>query len=321
MRSTTVATALAFVSAAEAGVRTSSTANHTCVLQEPFLSCSTEADPAKVDSCCVETFGGLVLATQFWSTYTGGEDKGQKLPAESWGIHGLWPDFCDGSYTQYCDLKRQYDPHPSPNTTNGLPNGTIVPPYNGPTVDTFLEKFDRYDLLEYMNKYWIAQNQPNHELWAHEFSKHATCFSTFDVECYGPQYVQHEELVQYYETAIKYYQDLPTYDWLADADIKPSNKTKYSLTQFQDVLYKAYGALPFIGCSGPRFNETVAGRNTTDRGFTVISEAWYYSHVYGQPQAHDYEPVNASASYVTNCAKTPGALTYPKRSKGSESWY
>ena len=72
----------------------------------------------------------------------------------------------DGSYTQYCDLSRQYDPVPSPNTTNALPNGTVVPAYNGSGIGTFLEPFGRYDLLDYMNKYWIAQNSPNQDLWA-----------------------------------------------------------------------------------------------------------------------------------------------------------
>jgi len=33
--------------------------NHTCELQTPLLSCPSSS-PSKVDSCCVETFGGLV---------------------------------------------------------------------------------------------------------------------------------------------------------------------------------------------------------------------------------------------------------------------
>jgi ribonuclease T2 len=134
--------------------------NHTCLLQKPLLSCPPQ-DPSKVDSCCVETFGGLVLSTQFWSIYTGREDEGQVLPSDTWSLHGLWPDFCNGSYTQYCDLTRQYDPIPSPNTTTGTPAGTPVLPYTGPNIGTFLEPFGKADLLEYMNTYWIAQNQDN----------------------------------------------------------------------------------------------------------------------------------------------------------------
>jgi ribonuclease T2 len=40
------------------------------------------------------------------------------------------------------------------------------------------------DLLAYMKKYWVNQGAPSWELWAHEFSKHATCYSTFQKECY-----------------------------------------------------------------------------------------------------------------------------------------
>lgn len=53
------------------------------------------------------------------------------------------------SFTQYCDLTRQFDPTPSPNTTNGLPNGTVVPAYKGPGVDTFILEFGRLDLIDY----------------------------------------------------------------------------------------------------------------------------------------------------------------------------
>ena len=31
--------------------------------------------------------------------------------------------------------------------------GTTVPLYDGPSIETFLEPFGKYDLLEYMNKY------------------------------------------------------------------------------------------------------------------------------------------------------------------------
>jgi ribonuclease T2 len=105
-----------------------------------------------------------------------------------------WPDFCNGSFTQYCDFSRQYDPHPSPNVTDGMP----VPPYNGPGVDTFIKAFGRYDLLDFMNRYWINQGDTNAHFWAHEFSKHATCFSTYDVKCYKP-YKEHEDVIDFFQ--------------------------------------------------------------------------------------------------------------------------
>lgn len=84
----TVATALFAATASAQLYPDQSNLNHTCLLQKPLLSCP-EQDPTVVDSCCVETFGGLLLTTQFWSTYTGGESSGQLLPADTWTIHGM----------------------------------------------------------------------------------------------------------------------------------------------------------------------------------------------------------------------------------------
>ncbi|KAF1842644.1 ribonuclease T2 [Cucurbitaria berberidis CBS 394.84] len=292
--------------------------NHTCQLQEPLLSCPSQ-DPSKVDSCCVETFGGLLLTTEFWNTYTGLESQGQLLPTDAWTLHGLWPDYCDSKFGQYCDLNRQYDPIPSPNTTNGLPNGTFVAPYTrGPNIGTFLERFGRYDLLEYMNTYWTGFNQDNPGFWAHEFSKHATCFSTFNVPCYGPQYRQHEDVVDFFETAIKYYKRFPTFKWLEDECITPSNSTTYTYSKLRDILFERHGGIPFLGCSGPRYNTTTTGKGSTDNGFTVLNEVWYYEHVYGRPQEGNTVPVNASSTYLTNCAKAEGAIRYYERTNSSE---
>ncbi|EME82494.1 uncharacterized protein MYCFIDRAFT_189121 [Pseudocercospora fijiensis CIRAD86] len=291
MRSVVLTAASAFTAHAALYPKTG-TSNHTCVLDPAYLSCSAKANPADVDTCCVETYGGLLLATQFWDVWA---DK--PLPENTWTLHGLWPDFCNGSYTQYCDLSRQYDPVPSPNTTNGLPNGTVVPPYNGSNIGTFLEPFGKYDLLAWMNKYWISQTGPNADFWGHEFSKHATCFSTFDVPCYGPKYQQHEEVVDFFETAIGYYQKFSTWEWLAKHGITPSNSTGYSRVQLENALAAEHGAVPYVGCSGPRYNDTAAGKaaKSTDTGRTVLSEVWYYMHVFGRPQDHRYVPVDQTS--------------------------
>lgn len=231
------------------------------------------------------------------------------MPPNTWTLHGLWPDFCNGSFTQYCDLSRQYDPDPSPNTTNGEPNGTPVPPYTGPNVGTFIEAFGKYDLLAWMNTYWINQGAPNYDFWAHEFSKHGTCYSTFDLPCYGPKYVEHEDVIQFFETAIMYYKRLPTFDWLAESGIVPSNSTTYTLSHIQNALTWKYGAVPYLGCSGPRYNSTHAGANSTDNGRIILDEVYYYHYVYGRPQDGRAVPVDA-VSPNTNCATTEGAIYY-----------
>jgi ribonuclease T2 len=170
-----------------------------------------------------------------------------------------------------------------------------------------------------MNKYWINQGATNEALWAHEFSKHATCYSTFDVPCYGPEYVQHQEVVEFYETAIKYFIRLPTWRWLAQAGIRPSNTTGYSLSDIQTALTKGYGKLPYLGCSGPAYNTTAAGKGTTDNGAIYLDEAWYYFYAYGRPQDGAWVPLDASVSgsAVSTCATTKGAVQYLQRTTTS----
>ncbi|KAK1057814.1 hypothetical protein LTR74_013886 [Friedmanniomyces endolithicus] len=310
-----IAAVTAFITSATASLYGESDLNHTCILQPDYLSCSKQANPTTVDSCCVETYGGLVLQTQYWDINTGYEAEGQLLPAYSWTIHGLWPDFCNGSYTQYCDLGRQFDPHPSPNTTNGKRNGTAVPAYTGPGISTFLAPFGKLDLLAYMNKYWVSQGSPNSDFWAHEFSKHATCYSTFDIPCYGPEYRQHEDVVDFFQTVVKYFMRFPTWGWLGAHGIYPSNTTTYTLGAMEAALMHEYGAVPYLGCSGPDFNLTAAGANSTDDGGTVLDEVWYYMHTYGRVQDGQSIPVNQTGS--SSCASAPGAITYPERASGS----
>lgn len=125
------------------------------------------------------------------------------------------------------------------------------------------------------HRYWVSQGQPNPDFWAHEFSKHATCYSSFDVACYGPQYVPHQDVVDFFETAIAWYRSVPTFTWLAAAGIVPSNTTAYTLADVQTVLAGAFGAVPYLGCSGPKYNSTAAGAGSGDAGYTVLDEVWY----------------------------------------------
>ncbi|EJF66828.1 ribonuclease T2 [Dichomitus squalens LYAD-421 SS1] len=249
------------------------------------------------NTCCSPTPGGLVLQTQFWDTYTGFEKQGQLLPKNSWTIHGLWPDNCDGSYEQYCDLSRQYDPTPSPLV---LPDGTPVPPYTGPGVDTFVAEFGRVDLLDFMNKYWVSQGSPNSGFWGHEFSKHATCTSTFDVACYGPDYKNHQDVVDFFDAVVRAFKNYPTFNILAASGILPSNKTTYSLSQLQGALKAQTGAVPYLGC----------GSNGT-----VLQEVWYFHHVLGTEQFGHFKTVDSTTK--SSCSPTAG-IHYFERTPTSE---
>lgn len=266
-----------------------------CLSQPATYSC--ENTTVIQNTCCSPTPGGLVLSTQFWDTYTGLERQGQLLPKNSWTLHGLWPDNCDGSFDGYCDLSRQYDPAPSPTT---LPNGTLVPVYKGPSVATFIEAFGRYDLLDYMNKYWVSQGSPNADFWAHEFSKHATCTSTFDIACYGPGYKKHQDVVDFFQAATRAFKQYPTFDMLASFGIVPSNKTTYTLSQFQTALSSQTGAIPYLGC----------GKNGT-----VLQEVWYCSHVFGTEQFGHFKTLDSVTK--SSCSAT-APIWYYERTATSE---
>jgi len=136
-----------------------------------------------------------------------------------------------------------------------------------------------------------------------------TQLTMLQLPCYGPNYTEHEDVIDFFETAIKYYQRYPTWSWLAEAGITPSNTTQVTLSDIQGTLTKASGAVPYIGCSGPRYNETGAGRGGNDTGRTVVSEVWYYNHVYGRVQEGVSVPINATGS-TSSCAKAENALWY-----------
>jgi ribonuclease T2 len=71
---------------------------------------------------------------------------------------------------------------------------------------------------------------------------------------------------------------------------------------------------------GSRYNTTDAGKGSLDNGYTLLSEVWYYYHVYGRVQRNQGLPVSASINggSVSSCSKTPGAIRYLERAAGSE---
>lgn len=166
-----------------------------------------------------------------------------------------------------------------------------------------------------MNTYWVSQGSPNSEFWEHEFSKHATCYSAFDIPCFGPMYQLHEDVVDFFQTVILYYQRLPSLQWLETHGIRPSNSTTYTLSDIESALQTEYGATPYVGCSGPRFNETIAGNGTLDNGRTQLSELWYYFHSFGRPQEGNWQVTEQTGT--TSCAKAAGAVHYYERANGS----
>ncbi|GAA5960335.1 hypothetical protein JCM21900_006533 [Sporobolomyces salmonicolor] len=189
----------------------------------PYLlpkSCVNGESPEHVDGCCTNTPGGQILQTQFWDTdpATG--------PDDTWTVHGLWPDNCDGTYQEYCDPDRQYT-----------------------DIAEILANYGGQDVLDYMNVYWKDDQGDDNSFWAHEWGKHGTCISTLNTTCYGRTYTQYEEVVDYFDRAVALFKTLPTYTWLAAAGIHPSTSQTYTLAQLQSVAVQNFGYEAIWGCT------------------------------------------------------------------------
>ncbi|KAL7783650.1 ribonuclease T2 [Trichoderma ceciliae] len=231
-----------------------------CPANSP-LSCHNTT--AVVDTCCFNYPGGELLLTQFWDT------NPSTGPNDSWTIHGLWPDNCDGSFEQSCDSSRAY--------TN---------------ITAILQKTASCTLT-YMQTYW-KDNQGNDEsFWEHEFSKHGTCISTLNPECY-PDYQPTQEVPDFFKRAVNLFQNLPSYDWLAAAGIVPSPDVTYTLAAIQAALTAHHGHNVIINCN--------------NKG--ELNELWYHYNVRGSVQSGVFTPVDPVGSPST-CPKA-GIKYLPK---------
>lgn len=197
----------------------------------------------------------------------------------------MWPDNCDGTYNSYCDASRNY---------------TAI------DITNILLDFSRGDLLDEMNTFWINQGAPNSDFWAHEFSKHATCTSTFDTNCYH-NYVNGTEVIDFFETSLAYYKTRSTYDILAKGGVVPSNTTTYTLGQLQAAARNATGQTAYFGCS-------YANSNASSR--TILSEVWYYGYTYGRVQDLRFVATDAGVFGNSSCAAS--GIRYPLRGNGTE---
>ncbi|OWP03586.1 ribonuclease T [Marssonina coronariae] len=190
---------------------------------DPMTSCQNTT--VAQDLCCFNAPGGQLLLTQFWDTTpsTG--------PENSWTIHGLWPDHCDGTYDAYCDPAREYK-----------------------NITAILEASGKTELLDYMSTFWKDYQNDDENLWEHEWNKHGTCINTLEPKCFDG-YQGQEEVVNYFEIAARTYMGLNSYAILEDAGIVPSTTKTYDLAQIQDALTAFHGHPVSIACTEGRLDE------------------------------------------------------------------
>ncbi|EPQ52027.1 ribonuclease T2 [Gloeophyllum trabeum ATCC 11539] len=220
----------------------------------PVLSCSAQAE--STSACCVVRPGGVLVHAQFW-------DVGYGV-ANSWGIHGLWPDTCANQYYEDCDRARAYSA------------GQITKALQGSSAGEAL--------YEYMSAYWVSNDESPAAFWAHEWSTHGTCVSTLEPACFA-DYQTAMEVVPYFSTVVGLFKQLDTYNALAAAGITPSDTDTYALADLQSAVEKATGFVPDFTC--------------TD---STLSTVMYYLNAEGPLQ--DGQFVQSHASRASACPET-----------------
>lgn len=169
----------------------------------PSMSCP--RDFAVSDTCCINAPGGQFAATQFWNSDAYSGPPGYLGPNNSWTIHGLWPDHCNGRYDSVCDCARSGD---CSSRNRKCSSDTCNRDYS--SITNILQEFGQDELLSYMGEYWkgIAGNE---HLWQHEWSKHGTCVSTLEPKCYD-DYESTQEVIHYFQRTVDVFKTLPSFE-------------------------------------------------------------------------------------------------------------
>ncbi|KZO99401.1 ribonuclease T2 [Calocera viscosa TUFC12733] len=197
----------------------------TCPVPGVF-SCTNEAE--QTTACCVQKPGGVLLHVQLW-------DVGIGLP-ESWGIHGLWPDLCNGGYDESTDGDgRAYSPQQISDVLANAGN-------NGQS------------LVDFMNQVWLSNDDSPSEFWAHEWKTHGVRVSTLDPSCFN-NYQTAQEVPLFFETVVNLFRQLDTYKMLATAGITPSDDQTYALADMQNAVEQGSGYVPDFVCKGRKLSQ------------------------------------------------------------------
>ncbi|CAO3620790.1 unnamed protein product [Cunninghamella echinulata] len=242
--------------------------------RNPPLSCTIAVN--STSSCCAEQKAGLFLLSQFWDIRAGYKDK--------FTIHGLWNDFCDGTYPAYCDKSREF--------TN--------------ITDILIENH-QYQLLQDLNNVWPNSQGVVDEFWAHEWNKHGTCMNTLEPTCYKEETktdlaATHQGMIDYFQISMDLYKKYDLYKALKRHGMKPGRT--YETARAQKAIQKEFGMFPDLRC---------------DKKNNLV-EIWTYFHVNGPIGRKDLVPQPFNQN-VTNCKETFIYRTkYPKNDDGSDIW-
>lgn len=151
-------------------------------------------------------YGLMVLAVQWVKGYG---------PSNSFTLHGLWPDKCNGADVTNC-------------RSSGVSSVQSVVKGNA-------------TLLSRLNTYWPSYNGPstNAKFWNDEWTKHGTCFTPVDPTCYTPSNAS-KGVLDYFTLAVGLVQQYDIYSALSAAGYTPSSTTKISAANITKAVQTRY---------------------------------------------------------------------------------
>lgn len=191
-----------------------------------------------------------MLQTQFWDYYPPIGDN------DTFTLHGLWPDNCDGTYEQFCD------------SSLDISKGELK---------RITDKFDDQALYKTMEKVWKNFNGDDESLWIHEFNKRATCIKTIRPKCYS-DFQKDENVYDFFKIAVGLYEKLPTFDFLAQAGIHPSLDETYTKQQIAEALNSQFS------------DKTVYFKCNK---YNALQEIWYFHHLQGSLLQEEFIRIDA----------------------------
>ncbi|KAF9997965.1 ribonuclease T2-like [Entomortierella chlamydospora] len=241
MKFTTIAASLAiFALSAVSALPVSPLARRQDTCPANVLSCS--ANAKGVDGCCLPDMGLIVLVQQ-WYQGLG--------PSNQFTMHGLWPDTCSGGQgpSSGCDSSRVYS-----------------------DIETRLQNYANADpdMLDNMNTYWSSYTGDNNSFWSHEWSKHGTCVSTLAPSCIA-NYVQDEDVYNYFSTALGLRQKYDLYAALANAGITPGSNP--NVDDMHSAIQSAFGVDAEINCNNGALSEIWLFFNVQNTNEFVLTDA------------------------------------------------
>jgi ribonuclease T2 len=157
--------------------------------------------------------------------------------------------------------------------------------------------------LKKMQTYWKSWgDMTDEEFWRHEWDIHGTCVSTLDTSCYANN--KHaQDAVDYFAAAVRVFETLTSYSWLADDDIVPSKNSNYTRSAIEDAVKKRnLGQPAVVRCNG---------RNE-------LKELWYFFNVRGSVQTGSFLPIHPvyGPGFKESCRPTD-ILYLPKQATPS----